>query len=309
MTGIIIVGLIAVVFTLFLKNSLPTLLIFSNLQICFLGLICVDGLNPVTQGIIHSKPVLGYNGLNITTEKFSNASTMISVLGYGDNFVNNVNFMLFLCIGFMVFTLVFYLVQLKKSSMKTIFKIFQRETMLLIIFSMTGLSFSLDIFMEVRLINIIFGCIFVGITLFQFIHFMIYMENYFGIVCTFDIDKQFKASFIMFLICRLAICLVLAMVQDQQEAIIGVLVCQGAMVLSLLVLRPFLYFFCNILVACGEVLGMAYFVVIFKMSGNKEDDWTSGWIMIGALCSIVGVSLANLGYSIYQDCKRLLLPS
>ena len=52
-----------------MKNSLSTLIIVSNLQICFLGLTSIEGLNPVNQAIVNAKPVLGYDGVDFESEK------------------------------------------------------------------------------------------------------------------------------------------------------------------------------------------------------------------------------------------------
>lgn len=74
----------------------------------------------------------------------------------------------------MIITLVFYISQLKKESMGTAFKVMQRETMLLIIFNLPNLFFSLAIFMEIKLISLIFSLVFLIIVLFQCAHLLLY---------------------------------------------------------------------------------------------------------------------------------------
>ena len=58
--------------------------------------------------------------------------------------------------------------------MGTAFKVMQRETMLLIIFNLPNLFFSLAIFMEIKLISLIFSFVFLIIVLFQCAHLLLY---------------------------------------------------------------------------------------------------------------------------------------
>lgn len=82
MTASTAVGLIAAGLTLVLKNGLSTIIIISSLQVCFLGLASVEGLNPVTQAIKESKFILGYNDAEIienegTDQELSNKVTSL----------------------------------------------------------------------------------------------------------------------------------------------------------------------------------------------------------------------------------------
>lgn len=56
-----ILGLTAAALMLFIKNSLSTLVIVSCLQVAYIGLSSVNGLNPVSTALTAGKPVLGYN--------------------------------------------------------------------------------------------------------------------------------------------------------------------------------------------------------------------------------------------------------
>lgn len=286
-----------------MKNSLSTLIIVSNLQICFLGLTSIEGLNPVNQAIVNAKPVLGYDGVDFESEKQEELSFRVTSLGFEENFANNLNIMLFVCVGSGMFTLFFYLAQLKKPSMKNAFKILQRETMLIVFFTTTNTFFSLSIFMEITVMNLVFACVAGAIVLFQVAHFLVYAKEYFGMENTIGNVNFFRAFIAVFVVSRLTSCVILGTVQDEPEmAVVGVIASEGILIMILCVLRPFLHLICNLLVIFGEMLSCFFFVSIYTMEGMKENEWTCGWMMIGALCGIGVAGVANLGYSIYKDC-------
>ena len=61
-----VVTLFVAIFALFIKNSLSTIVIVSAVQICYIGLTSIDGLNPISQAMVNAKAVTGFNEVAIT---------------------------------------------------------------------------------------------------------------------------------------------------------------------------------------------------------------------------------------------------
>ncbi len=66
-----ILSLLGVGSSLFLKNSLSTLLTLTNIQIMFFGLSSIQQLHSTTLSLTYLKPVLGYNDDSLF-EKYNN---------------------------------------------------------------------------------------------------------------------------------------------------------------------------------------------------------------------------------------------
>jgi hypothetical protein len=60
-----ILALIVATATLFVKNSISTMINIGALQIGFLGLVTVKGLHPVISSLLELRPILGYSNLDM----------------------------------------------------------------------------------------------------------------------------------------------------------------------------------------------------------------------------------------------------
>lgn len=53
-------------------------------------------------------------------------------------------------------------------------------------------------------------------------------------------------------------------------------------------------------------MSSAFLASIYAMEGMKSNEWLNGWVMVGLMCGISAVGVANVGFSVYSDCKHVV---
>ena len=83
---------------------------------------------------------------------------------------------------------------------------------------------------------------------------------------------------------------------------VGMLVCEGILLLIVAILRPFSYLLTNIFLVIGQTMTIGFFASIYALEGMKESEKKSGWGMIGIFLALCTIGVFNLIHSIYLDC-------
>ena len=303
--AVAITGLVALGLMMFIRNSFGTLLILTNMQVVFLSLVAIDGMHPITESLTHLKVSLGYNDPNmIPNNENETSNRRVGSLGFDSSFANNFNVMLILQVSVLVVAGFLYLISQKRSIMKTPFKVFQRDALLLTFFNGTNFLFSISLMRSSSFLNICFTAVGSLITLGQIIHFLAYANTYHGMNETFNFpDVHLKIFLTGFLINRIGITFCLSLIEDDPlMSCIAAMAFQACYVIFLCIIRPFSSKLINGLLISSEVMTLGAFSSIYVLEGLEGHESTGGWFLLGASSAICLLTTVAMGYNIYTVC-------
>ena len=199
-------------------------------------------MHPVTESLTHLKTSIGYNDPDlIPGNEGEPENRRVGSLGYDNAFANNFNVMLFCQVSMLVVSGFIYLIAQKRNIMKTPFKVFQKEALLLVLFNMSNFFFSISMVRVSGFFNICFAVGASLIVIVQIGHFIVNAQQYYGMNETFNFEKAYiKVFFVGLLINRLGICFCLALIsEDALMSCIAAIAFQASFVIILAIVRPF----------------------------------------------------------------------
>ena len=208
------VGFLCLLVGLLTKRSLATLLIFTNLQLIFYGLSCIDGLHPVTESLTTIKPVTGYHNREMFVgQEFENRR--VRELGYDGSFASNFNAMLFIELGFLALSGVLFLASQKKPLLSTPYKICQKLALLVVLFCCAGLFYSLALMRLFNLINVVFAAVAIAVAVGQVLHLLRNTKTYYGMEESLNFEQSSVRAFLLvWMVSRLGLVLCVALILD-----------------------------------------------------------------------------------------------
>ena len=146
-----------------------------------MSLVAVDGMHPVTEVLSRLKILLGGNDPNLIPDnEHPLDNRRIESLGYDGSFGNNFNIMLFCEIGVLGVAGLVYLISQKRNIMKTPFKVFQRTSLILVIFNIVNFLFSIALIRSSNFLDVLFAVGASVIAIGHVLHFIINTKGYFG---------------------------------------------------------------------------------------------------------------------------------
>lgn len=299
-----VIGVLGLVFAgicLFIKNGFSTMLILTNLQSVFLSLVAIDGMHPVTKSLTNLKITLGANDPDIIADNEEPLDNRrVESLGFDGSFANNFNIMLFIQIGLLGGAGLIYLIAQKRNIMKTPFKVFQRESLILVFFNISNFLFSISLIRSSQFMNVCFAVAAGIIAIGQMAHFVINAKTYFGMPETFNFETvHFKTFIIGFCVGRVGIAFCLSLVDDPLMSCIGALAVQACLVVFICIIRPFSSHVVNGLFIASETMTLGAFVSIYVFEGLDGSESTGAWTLLGMAAGIVAIVIASLVFNIY----------
>ena len=94
---------------LLLKNSFPTIIMLTNLQLVYFNLFAMSRLHPATAALTHIKATTGYNdGSLFSSNDAPSVNRRAAFLGYSSSFASNFNIMLICQLGLLGIAVVTY---------------------------------------------------------------------------------------------------------------------------------------------------------------------------------------------------------
>lgn len=178
--AIMIIIYIVLLGALIIKNSLSVVVNINALQICYISLVTIDGMNPVTASLLGLRPVMGYSNLDMFTLNGAGSSIRVKSIGYVQDFANNFNIMFFIQAAFLVASVLASLAAHKKPMIKLASNFLQREALLVIIFNLPTVFFTITLMVKPVVLNIAFSAAAGALIIYQVIHLLMKGKEYFG---------------------------------------------------------------------------------------------------------------------------------
>ena len=204
----------------------------------------------MTESLVHLKSIVGYNNEEfIPDNKVDVENRRVASLGFDSSFANNFNVMLVVQCSFLLVAGLLYLISQKRNIMKTPFKIFQRQSLLLVFFNLNNFLYSISLLRSTSFLNLLFAgaasLTSVGILL----HFLLNAHNYFAMNRLFNFETvRLKTFLVGWLLGRLAVIFVLTLAaEDPVTSCIGAIACQASLAVFLSIMRPFAHLLNNAL--------------------------------------------------------------
>ena len=293
---------------LFLRNSIAVMMNITAIQLAYMGLVSLDGLHPISYALASSmSPITGFNRPEFSQANELTQNRRASSLGYDEVFLNNFNVMMMIQLGFLAITGFLYLASHRKANIKTGFKIMQRELLLIVIFNMPNVMFSIGLVLEPTFTNIVFGSVAMGMIAVQAVYVVKKGEDYFGFKETFDLSEKghYKKVMTTFFLSRIGACFCLAFVlKNPIHGLIGSAVFEGAFCIMMFYGRPFVSFSNNILIMISEMLSIVFFALTYASKSLQQPNYRESCVkaMSFTIGTMVVIAVGSLAYSIYYDC-------
>jgi hypothetical protein len=175
-----VVMFIVLLGALIIKNSLSLLVNINALQIAYISLVTIEGMHPVTAGIVNLRPILGYSNLKMFALSGMESSIRVQSLGYVEDFANNFNIMFFIQGAILGASVLANLAAHKKPMIKLASNFLQREALLIIFFNLPTVFFTVTLMLKPIMLNIIFAGAASLIIIYQMVHLLLKGKDYYG---------------------------------------------------------------------------------------------------------------------------------
>ena len=143
-------GVLAII-CLFVRNSFSAFFVITNMQILYISVSLIDGMDPWASTLVHFHPIMGYN-IPLHSTLLEHGS--INEIGFDTTFTNNLNIMLLLCIIVWVLCGIVYLLVELQIADRGVYKLFHHWFLLCVLFNMCNLVYSLALFRVFTPLNI-----------------------------------------------------------------------------------------------------------------------------------------------------------
>ena len=295
---------------LIIKNSLSLLININALQICYISLVTIQGMHPVTASIISLRHILGYSNLNMFTLSEMESSIRVQSIGYVEDFANNFNVMFFIQCAFLAASILTNLATHKKPMIKLASNFLQRQALLLIIFNLPTVFFTVTLMIKPILLNIAFAAASCAIIIYQIVHLLLKGQTYFGFKEVFDFSDKghFKKFIVVYFLARLGTCLFFSFINVQPlKSLIAGAAFEGAFIIFIAFVRPFYHSYNNIFMIVCEILTISFYGSIYASEATDafalDQREKSVDVMVYLLGAIMVISVINMIYSLVVDIQ------